>query len=207
MLPLSTLLPFFGISLLLGLTPGPDNLFVLLQSATRGPRAGMVIVFGLCTGLLVHTMVVAVGLGALLVASRVAFLVLKSVGAAYLLYLAWQAWRAPVGIKHDKVEEVGTSHLYRRGLFMNLSNPKVVIFFLAFLPQFVVGGRGHIPLQIGVLGMSFIAASLVVFSLIAFFSGMGGKLLLRSTRTQRVLNRFSGLVFVALAAKLASTQL
>jgi threonine/homoserine/homoserine lactone efflux protein len=196
--PLSTLLPFFGISLVLGLTPGPDNLFVLLQSAMRGSRSGMVIVLGLCTGLLVHTFVVA---------SKVAFTLLKSVGAAYLVYLAWQAWRAPVGINPGKVEDVDAAHLYRRGLIMNLSNPKVVIFFLAFLPQFVIGDRGHIPLQIAVLGMSFIAASLVVFSVIAFSSGVGGKLLLRSTRTQRALNRFASLVFVALAAKLASTQL
>ena len=205
--PLSTLLPFFGISLVLGLTPGPDNLFVLLQSAMRGARSGMVIVLGLCTGLLVHTFVVAVGLGALLVASKIAFTVLKSLGAAYLVYLAWQAWRAPVGINLGKVEDVDAGHLYRRGLLMNLSNPKVVIFFLAFLPQFVIGDRGYIPLQIAVLGMSFIAASLVVFSLIALSSGVGGKLLLRSTRTQQALNRFASLVFVALAAKLASTQL
>jgi threonine/homoserine/homoserine lactone efflux protein len=205
--PLSTLLPFFGISLVLGLTPGPDNLFVLLQSAMRGPRSGMVIVFGLCTGLLVHTFVVAVGLGALLVASKAAFSVLKIAGAAYLAYLAWQAWRAPVGTNSGSVENVDAAHLYRRGLIMNLSNPKVVIFFLAFLPQFVTADRGHVPLQIAVLGISFIAASLVVFSLIAFSSGIGGKLLLRSTRTQRALNRFASVVFVALAAKLASTHL
>jgi threonine/homoserine/homoserine lactone efflux protein len=207
MLPLSTLLPFFGISIVLGLTPGPDNLFVLLQSAMRGPRSGMVIVLGLCTGLLVHTFVVAVGLGALLVASKNAFLVLKSLGAAYLLYLAWQAWRAPVGTQSGKVEDIGAMHLYRRGLFMNLSNPKVVIFFLAFLPQFVIGDRGHIPLQIAVLGISFMAATLVVFSLIAFSSGLGGQMLLRSARTQRALNRFASLVFVGLAVKLASTRL
>jgi threonine/homoserine/homoserine lactone efflux protein len=207
MLPLSTLLPFFGISLVLGLTPGPDNIFVLLQSAMRGPRSGMVIVAGLCSGLLVHTFIVAVGLGALLVASTVAFTVLKSAGAVYLVYLAWQAWRAPVGIKTANVETVDTAHLYRRGLFMNLSNPKVVIFFLAFLPQFVIADRGHIPLQIAVLGIVFMVASVIVFSLIAFFSSTGGKILLRSTRAQRALNRFASLVFVGLAAKLASTRL
>jgi threonine/homoserine/homoserine lactone efflux protein len=207
MLPISTLLPFFAISLVLGFTPGPDNVFVLLQSAMRGPRSGMVIVSGLCTGLLVHTAVVAVGLGALLVASTIAFTVLKSLGAVYLVYLAWQAWRAPVGMRPDEVESVDAAHLYRRGLFMNLSNPKVVIFFLAFLPQFVVADRGHIALQITTLGLTFIAASLVVFSLIAFFSGIGGKLLMRSARTQRALNRFASVVFVGLAAKLASTRL
>jgi threonine/homoserine/homoserine lactone efflux protein len=207
MLPLSTLLPFFGISLVLGLAPGPDNIFVLLQSAMRGPRSGMVIVAGLCSGLLVHTFVVAVGLGALLVASTIAFTVLKTLGALYLVYLAWQAWRAPANMQTGSAEGIDVGHLYRRGLIMNLSNPKVVIFFLAFLPQFVIADRGHIPLQIAQLGIVFIVASIIVFSLIAFFSGTGGKLLLRSARTQRALNRFASLVFVGLAAKLASTKL
>jgi threonine/homoserine/homoserine lactone efflux protein len=203
---LSTLLSFFAVSLLLGVTPGPDNLFVLLQSV-RGPRSGMVIVWGLCTGLLVHTFVVAIGLGALLMTSEVAFTVLKGLGAAYLLYLAWGALRAPGGMKAGHVEHVDTLHLYRRGLLMNLSNPKVVIFFLAFLPQFVVANRGHVPLQIVALGITFVAASLIVFSLIAFFSGISGKFMQRSTRSQKALNRFAGLIYVALAAKLASTHL
>ena len=207
MLPLSTLLPFFGIALVLGLVPGPDNIFVLLQSAMRGARSGMVIVAGLCTGLLVHTFVVAVGLGALLVASTIAFTVLKTAGAIYLVYLAWLAWRAPADMKTGTTESVDVAHLYRRGLLMNLSNPKVVIFFLAFLPQFVIADRGHIPLQIGVLGIVFIVATVIVFSLIALFSGTVGKLLLRSARTQRALNRFASLVFVGLAAKLASAKL
>lgn len=207
MLPLSTLLPFFGISLVLGLAPGPDNVFVLLQSAMRGPRSGMVVVAGLCTGLLVHTFVVAVGLGALLVASKLAFTVLKSVGAVYLVYLAWQAWRAPVSTTPGNVESVGAAHLYRRGLIMNLSNPKVVIFFLAFLPQFVIADRGHVGLQIITLGITFIIGTLIVFGLIAYFSGMGGQVLMRSARTQRALNRFASVVFVGLAAKLASAHL
>ncbi|MGA7782408.1 MAG: LysE family translocator [Paraburkholderia sp.] len=206
--PISTLLPFFGISLLLGLTPGPDNVFVLLQSAMRGPRAGMIVVFGLCTGLLVHTTVVAVGLGALLAASKLAFTVLKSAGALYLAYLAWRAFRAPVGVvSTDSGESPGAGHMYRRGVLMNLTNPKVVIFFLAFLPQFVAADRGHISLQITVLGIVFIAASLIVFGAIAYFSGVFGQLLLRSARAQRALNWFAGAVFLGLAAKLASTHL
>ncbi|WP_158937320.1 LysE family translocator [Burkholderia sp. S171] len=201
-----TLLPFFGISVVLGLTPGPDNLFVLLQSATRGARSGMVIVLGLCTGLIVHTLVVAVGLGALLVASSVAFTVLKIAGAVYLVFLAWRAWRAPVSTTPGKIANADAAGLYRGGLIMNLGNPKVVIFFLAFLPQFVSAQRGHIPLQIIVLGMTFICASFIAFGVIAIASGIGGRMLLGSTRAQRALNRFSGLVFVALAAKLASSR-
>ncbi|WP_109482718.1 LysE family translocator [Paraburkholderia sp. C35] len=207
MLPVSTLLPFFGISLVLGLAPGPDNIFVLLQSAIRGARSGMVVVLGLCTGLLVHTFVVAIGLGALLVASNLAFTALKSVGALYLVYLAWQAWRAPVGLQSSNAESIDAAHLYRRGLFMNLSNPKVIIFFLAFLPQFVMTERGDVPLQLAVLGIIFIASSLIVFSFIACFSSIGGKLLMRSPRAQHTLNCFASLVFLALAIKLICTHL
>ena len=206
--PISTLLPFFGISLLLGLTPGPDNVFVLLQSAMRGPRAGMIVVFGLCSGLLVHTAVVAVGLGALLAASKIAFTILKIAGALYLAYLAWRAFRAPVGVVNtDSSESIGTGHMYRRGVLMNLTNPKVIIFFIAFLPQFVVADRGPISLQITLLGIIFIAATLIVFSAIAYFSGVFGQLLLRSARAQRSLNWFAGVVFLGLAVKLASTHL
>jgi len=132
-----------------------------------------------------HTLVVAVGLGAFLVACSVAFTVLKSAGAAYLVFLAWQAWRAPVSKTPGKVLDVDEAHLYNRGLVMNFSNPKVVIFFLAFLPQFVVADRGAIPLQITELGMSFIGASVIAFGIIAFFSGIDGQLLLLSTRAQR----------------------
>ena len=95
---LETLITFFGVSLLLGLTPGPDNLFVLVQSAQRGWRAGMAVVLGLCVGLVVHTAAVALGLAAVFAASAVAFTLLKWCGAAYLAYLAWGALRAPAAV-------------------------------------------------------------------------------------------------------------
>ena len=98
---LHTLSTFFGVAVLLALTPGPDNLFVLLQSAQRGWRAGMAVVLGLCMGLVVHTAAVALGLAALFAASPTAFTVLKFCGAAYLAWLAWQALRAPAGAAQD----------------------------------------------------------------------------------------------------------
>jgi threonine/homoserine/homoserine lactone efflux protein len=137
-----------GIAVLLSLAPGPDNIFVLLLSAMHGTRAGLTVVLGLCTGLLVHTAVVAVGLAALLAASAVAFTVLKIAGALYLVYLAWQAFRAPVGELSTSQMQVKTGkHMYLRGVIMNLTNPKVVIFFLAFLPQFVSPDRGPVALR------------------------------------------------------------
>ena len=205
--PLETLLPFLGIAILLSLAPGPDNIFVLLQSAMHGTRAGLTVVLGLCTGLLVHTAVVAVGLAALLAASAVAFTVLKIAGALYLVYLAWQAFRAPVGaIGEGEAVARPVRNMYLRGVVMNLTNPKVVIFFLAFLPQFVNARQGHVALQIMVLGFTFIVATLLVFGAIAWFSGLFGRVLMRSARVQRAVNWFAGTVFLALVGKLALSQ-
>lgn len=202
-----TLLAFFMVSIVLGLTPGPDNLFVLLQSAIRGRRAGVLVMLGLCTGLLVHTAAVALGLAALFAASAAAFTVLKLLGAAYLVYLAWQAFRAPVNAQSAQtVEPMRAGRMYARGILMNLTNPKVAIFFLAFLPQFADPSRGPLALQILALGAVFIGATMLVFSAIAYFSGAFGVLFQKSARAKRILNIASGTVFLGLAAKLATSQ-
>ena len=209
-----TLIAFLGVSILLGLTPGPDNIFVLLQSAQRGWRAGMAVVVGLCCGLVVHTGAVALGLAAVFAASAVAFTVLKLLGAAYLAYLAWQALRAPLSSAGPDTGAQGAAptaapSLWRmvgRGMVMNLSNPKVLVFFLAFLPQFADPARGSVALQLMVLGVVFMLATLLVFGAIACFSGGFGALLQRSARAQTVLNRVAGLVFLGLALRLATAE-
>lgn len=200
---------FLGIAILLALAPGPDNLFVLMQSAMWGKAAGMVVVLGLCTGLIGHTVAVAIGLAAVFATSEAAFTGLKLVGAAYLLYLAWGAFRAPA-----VVEEAGTAQtprlsyiaLFRRGIIMNLTNPKVSLFFLAFLPQFTSASRGSVALQTISLGGLFIVATLLVFGTIAFFSGAFGQVLRKSARVQLWLNRVAGIVFVGLALRLVFSQ-
>lgn len=205
MLPFDTLLAFFGIAVLLALTPGPDNLFVLMQSAMWGRAAGMLVVLGLCTGLLGHTAAVAVGLAAVFAASPAAFTALKLAGAAYLAWLAWQAWRAPAEAGgQGRVEPLPRAALYRRGIIMNLTNPKVLLFFFAFLPQFTRPAAGPMAWQIVELGTAFIVATLLVFGAIAFFSGAFGQLLRRSPAAQRWLNRAAALVFVGLALRLAT---
>jgi threonine/homoserine/homoserine lactone efflux protein len=199
-----TLAAFFGLSLLLALAPGPDNLFVLVQSALRGPRAGMLVVLGLCTGLLVHTAAVAAGLAALLAASPAAFKAIKFCGAAYLAWLAWQAFRTSAALPlPGDVESPNPRRMYLRGIVMNVTNPKVALFFLAFLPQFVHGGVPVVP-QILWLGAVFITATLLVFGAIAFFSGAFGRLLQRTPRAQQYMNRAAGVVFLGLAARLAA---
>jgi threonine/homoserine/homoserine lactone efflux protein len=206
MLPLDTLLTFFGASVLLGLSPGPDNVFVLLQSAQHGRRAGLMVVLGLCTGLIGHTAAVALGLAAVFAASALAFTALKLAGAAYLLWLASQCLRAPAGELAAGDPALPAAHLYRRGVIMNLSNPKVAIFFLALLPQFTQPALGPVAPQILQLGLVFMLATLLTFGTIAWFAGQLGATLRRSARLRLALNRVTGLVFIGLAARLALAE-
>lgn len=207
MIPLATALAFFATSVLLAMTPGPDNIFVLTQSALRGRLAGILVTLGLCTGLIVHTLAVSLGVAAIFQASALAFTVLKLAGAAYLLYLAWQAFRASSsGIAMGKGSSASPGQLYRRGIIMNITNPKVSIFFLAFLPQFADPARGSLSGQMVQLGGLFIVATLLVFGAIALLAGLIGQRLSRSQQAERVMNRMAGTVFAALALKLATTQ-
>ncbi|TXL63746.1 LysE family translocator [Zeimonas arvi] len=206
-MPVETLSAFFAASVLLGLSPGPDNLFVMMQSAMHGRAAGLRVVLGLCTGLLVHTAAVAAGLAAVFAASEIAFQALKAAGALYLLWLAWQAFRAPVDAPADgRAPRLAGWALYRRGVLMNLTNPKVSIFFLAFLPQFADPARGPLAAQIVLLGAVFILATLLVFGAIAWFAGSLGGWFGRSRAARRALNLAAGTVFAALAARLAFVQ-
>lgn len=208
-----TLIAFFGVAVLLAFSPGPDNVFVLLQSMRHGARAGLAVVLGLCAGLVVHTAAVALGLAAVFASSPMAFVVLKYCGAAYLAYLAWQAWRAPVTQADAATRAAGAAidgralrRMGARGMLMSLTNPKVLIFFLAFLPQFADPARGSLAPQIMVLGGVFMLAAFLVFGAMACFSGAFGRLLQKSASGQRWLNRVTALVFVGLALRLASLQ-
>ena len=207
MISLNTALAFFGASVLLALAPGPDNVFVLLQSAMRGRGAGLRVVLGLCTGLIGHTAAVAGGLAALFAASATAFAVVKWLGALYLAWLAWLAFRAPAGDVDGGPAAPGDGWaMYRRGVLMNLTNPKVAIFFLAFLPQFADPARGPIWTQIVALGALFIAATMLVFGAIAWFAGSIGLWLRRSPGARVALNRTAGAVFLLLALRLSLAE-
>lgn len=204
---LDVLVVFFAAAVALGFAPGPDNIFVLTQSALHGRLAGLVVTLGLCTGLIVHTAAVAFGVAALFAASATAFTALKLIGAAYLLYLAWQAVRAgKSALSGDAHGEPSLWQLYRRGIVMNLTNPKVAIFFLAFLPQFANPQCGPLATQLLVLGGVFILSTILVFGMVSLAAGSLGDWLKRSPRAQAVLNRIAAVVFVGLAARLVATQ-
>ena len=196
-------LAFFSVSVLLALAPGPDNVFVLVHAAQHGVRAGVLVVLGLCSGLLFHTAAVALGLAALLATSPLAFGVLKGVGAVYLLWLAWLSWRAPTGLLEGQAADgLSARQTYARGIVMNATNPKVAIFFLAFLPQFVDPALGPVQWQIVQLGACFGLATLLVFGSIAALAGRVGQRLRESARAQQALNRAAALVFAGLALRL-----
>jgi threonine/homoserine/homoserine lactone efflux protein len=207
MISIETLSVFFMASVLLALAPGPDNIFVLTQSALYGRASGLFVTLGLCTGLIVHTTAVAFGVAVIFKASAVAFTLLKTFGACYLLYLAWLAFKArPAGLTEKQSIGLSRSRLYRRGIIMNVTNPKVSIFFLAFLPQFADPSRGSLPIQLVILGSVFIFATILVFGSIALLAGAIGQWFNRSGKAQLIMNRLAGTVFVALALKLAITE-
>ena len=188
-------------SILLALAPGPDNLFVLMQSATFGALSGLWVVAGLITGLAAQTVLAAAGVGAAVAASPALFWAIRIAGAAYLVYLAVGAWRSGAGGGARAYETRSASKLWLRGFVMNVTNPKVQIFFLAFFPQFV--SRGAAGLQTAcemlVLGATFMAATALVFGGLAVTAGKLADRL-RSDRVQMILNRTSAVLFVGLAA-------
>ncbi|KAF0187523.1 MAG: lysine exporter protein [Desulfobulbaceae bacterium] len=207
MIPFDTLFLFFAASVALALAPGPDNIFVLTQSALHGRLSGFLVTIGLCTGLLVHTAAVSFGIAVIFQTSDLAFNALKAIGASYLLYLAWRAFQAGES-NFSEQEDIALSRrkLYLRGILMNVTNPKVAIFFLAFLPQFANPSRGSLALQMLTLGAVFMLAALIVFGAIAWAAGFIGNWLKRTRSAQIVINRFAGTVFVGLALRLALSK-
>lgn len=167
------LLSFSLATVALAFSPGPDNIFVLTQSVTNGSSYGIATTAGLISGCIVHTTLVAFGISAIIMASEGVFLVIKIAGAVYLLYLAFQVYKAGNTLMISSEETVKKSHiqLYKQGVIMNLLNPKVTIFFLAFFPAFLWDKEGNTIVQFYILGLLFMGISFVVFSGIALLSG------------------------------------
>jgi len=203
MIPIESLIPFMLASIVLIASPGPDNVFVITQSAMHGSKTGILVTLGLVSGLIFHTSAVAFGVAALLQTSELAFTLLKIVGALYLIYLAWQAFNAhKTKLNGEKLLARSPWQLYRRGIIMNITNPKVTIFFLAFLPQFVSAHEGAIAGQVFLLGAVFAALGLSIFIVFALLAGKIGRWLNQSEKAQLYINRSAGLVFVGLALNL-----
>lgn len=198
------LLIFIPAALALNLTPGADMLFCMSQGARSGPRAGVAASLGIATGSLIHALLAGLGLAALLTAYPVAFEAVRWAGVAYLVWLAIQAIRSPVDLSAPVGGRAGGAYrAWRDGVFVNLLNPKVAVFVLAFIPQFVDPARGSALLQFLLFGAILNIGGTVINAAVGGFSGGIGKLLAGNRRVARVFQWFSAAVFLGLATRLA----
>ncbi|MNI52190.1 Homoserine/homoserine lactone efflux protein [compost metagenome] len=206
-LELMSILSFLGVAIILTLMPGPDNLFVLAQSISLGRNAGIATALGICSGLLVHIAAATLGISAVIYQSALAFAIVKYVGAGYLLFLAWKSLRAKEsGFSINSVHSLNYKSLFKKGLFMNLLNPKVSLIFLALLPQFVNTSTGHIPLQMFLLGITFLLQAVFIFIAITIFSDRVRVFLLKSPRISQKINLIQGSVLGIIGLKIAFTE-
>jgi threonine/homoserine/homoserine lactone efflux protein len=199
-----TLAAFVPAALALNLTPGADMMFVLAQGLRGGPRAGGAASLGIAAGCLAHVAVAAFGLAALLRTHPAAFEIVRWAGVGYLLWLAVRSWRAPPA-QPGTAGFAPAARIFRQALAVNILNPKVALFILAFLPQFVDATRPVLP-QLLMLGLVFTAGGLLVNSAVAVFAARLGRMLLASGRLSRGLNRVSGGILGLLALRLAAME-
>jgi len=198
---------FIVSGLLLNITPGPDSLFIMARSATQGWRAGFVACWGVGSGVFVHVFAAALGLSALLATSATAFAVVKGVGAAYLVWIGLGMLRAKGGRAPESVDAaprlIAYRDIFRQGFLTNVLNPKVALFFLAFVPQFIAPDAPSKPLAFIVLGAIFDINGMLWCHALALFTAFASRRLNVGAAVGRWLNRTMGAVFVALGAKLA----
>lgn len=198
------LILFLTASLALILTPGQDNLYVITRGIAGGRGVALVSAWGVCCGLVVHTVLAAVGLSAILEGSAVAFSVVKYAGAAYLVYLGIRTLLDRDGFAPSGEQEPASlGKTFVQGVASNVLNPKVALFFLAFLPQFVGPESGGAAAQFLVLGAMFTALSLAMTTLLALFAGTLGGWLTQRPRFTSALRWLTGFVLVGLGVRLA----
>lgn len=200
----STLAIFLAATLALNLTPGPDMLYVIARSVGQGRKAGLISALGIGTGTFVHIFAVAFGLSTLLVSLPLAYEAVKLVGAAYLMFLGLRILLTRK--KESGTEEISRDSLrriYRQGIITNVLNPKVALFFIAFIPQFVDQSRGPFASQVIFLGVLFNTSGVIVNSCVALLAGLAGNLLAVRSGLARAQRFFTGGVFIALAVRIA----
>lgn len=208
LLGLEQFLGFLAAAVLITVSPGPDNLMVLGFGISRGRAKGIAFGVGCGLGCLSHTLLATLGVSALIAASPVAFLTLKICGGLYLVWLGVQALRSrgQVQVTEARGGDDSLVHLFTRGMLANAINPKVVLFFLSFLPQFVIAENGHVAWQTAQLGLVFTVQAAALFALLGNFSGSIGQWLQRHGRTGVWLDRLAGTIFVVLGVRLIAAR-
>lgn len=202
MVDLSTLSVFLLAVLALFLSPGPNMAFVLSHGVTHGPRGGFAAALGITAADLSLTCLTATGVTALIAAWPPSFDVLRYIGALYLVWIAVKAIRSPGKAIITRSEHTSMKNIFSRAMLNSLLNPKALLFFMVFLPQFVVTSRGHVALQLTVLGITLSLAALLFNITLGALSGQVGAFLKHNTRTVKFQSWFLGGVLIALAVRL-----
>lgn len=205
MLDLSTLLLFAAASATLVVVPGPAVVYILTRSIAHGRPAGIVSALGIEAGALVHVAAAVAGISALVASSATAFAVVKYAGAGYLILLGVQRLRSRGELALADLPPESNARLFRQGMVVNALNPKVAVFFVAFLPQFVDPGHAVAP-QVALLGALFVAVATAIDFAWALAAGSVGQRLRRSLRVRRWLDRASGVTFIGLGAAAAAAR-
>ena len=198
---------FITVSWALIIAPGPDMLYVITRGMAHGRKAGMVSALGVVCGILVHTIAAALGLTVIFQTSALAFLIVKYVGAVYLVYLGIKAWRdkSAIGLQAS-LPSANSQRLFWQGVLSNVLNPKIAIFFLAFLPQFVDQRSSQVTLQLIILGLTFAFFGLCFLLAVGYSSGTIGSLVTRRPQYAQFLGRLSGGILIGLGVRLAFTE-
>jgi len=195
---------FLVASALLTIAPGPDIVYVLTRGISQGPKAGIAAALGFATGCIFHTVLAAVGIAALIRSSEVAFDAVRYAGAGYLVWIGIQALRHRASFSIEAAgERRALATIFRQSVIGNMLNPKVTLFFLAFLPQFVDAQAGHVGWQMALLGVIFMVQTVAIFGAVALFSGWLGAWIRRKPAIGERLNVFAGITFIALGIRVA----
>lgn len=195
-------------SLLLNVTPGTDTMYIISRSASQGRKAGYYSVLGISTGSFIHTLLAAFGLSIILAKSIVLFTAIKLIGAAYLIYLGIKMLRqkSPLNFESSVLQHKELKMIYMQGVITNVTNPKVALFFISFLPQFIHPDNPYGPVPFILLGISFIMTGTIWCFIIAYFASFATKKLRENAKIADLLNKLTGIVFIGLGIKLFQTK-
>lgn len=199
---LEQLIPFLTASAILTISPGPDIIYVMVQGMANGKKHGFVIALGLATGIIIHTSLVAFGVSAIIKNSDTLFFIIKLFGAIYLLYLAWQVFKSDPEIAYsaEGIKDKSLFSLFKQGFIMNVLNPKVTIFFLAFFPGFLWEPDGNTVIQFYILGAFFMLLTILIFGSVALLAGKISNYLKKHKHSGIVLKWLQIVVFVGIAS-------
>ena len=195
---------FLAASWILIITPGPDMIYVITRGISQGRKAGVISAIGVTLGILVHTLFAAFGLAIILRTSALAFLAVKFAGSGYLIYLGVQALRnkSDFALSEDK-PKTGIRTIFIQGILSNVLNPKIALFFLAFLPQFVNLSHGNASIQMAYYGLTFALFGIVFLVILGYFSGSIGSWLSSKQYLAQKIRWFTGSILIALGLRLA----